>query len=70
VTVACVWIPAKPGQTVISPFAKFAATIYVVVSFALIVLGSFSRLHEVIAAAITIGIGTVLLVMWSVLRAK
>lgn len=68
VTVACVWIPAKPGQAVISPWAKIAATLYVLATFALIVLGAFSKIPEVIAAAVTIALGIVLLVVWSAIR--
>ena len=61
-------IPAKPGQAVISPWAKIAATLYVLATFALIVLGAFSKIPEVIAAAVTIALGIVLLVVWSAIR--
>ncbi len=70
VTVACVWIPAKEGQAVISPWAKTAATLYVLATVALIVLGSFSKIPEVIAAGVTIGLGIVLLVVWSAIRKR
>lgn len=70
VTVACVWIPAKVGQATISSGAKLAATLYVVASFSLIILASFSRVYEVIAAGVTIGLGILLLAVWSVLRGK
>lgn len=70
VTVACVWIPAKSGQALISVWAKLAATLYVVASLSLIVLASFSRVYEAIAAGVTIALGIVLLVLWSLLRGK
>lgn len=70
VTVACVWIPAKSGQALISVWAKLAATLYVVASLSLIVLASFSRVYEAIAAGGTIALGIMLLVLWSVLRGK
>lgn len=70
VTVACVWMPARAGQAPISASAKTAATFYVIASLGLIVLASFSRVHEAIAAAVTIVLGIVLLVVWSALRSK
>jgi APA family basic amino acid/polyamine antiporter len=70
VTVACVWMPAKSGEALISVWAKIAATLYVVASLSLIVLASFTRVYEAIAAGVTITLGIVLLVLWSLVRGK
>jgi len=68
VTVACVWIPPKSGQVAISNPVKLAGTIYVIASLSLIVLASFSRIHEAIATGVTIFLGVLLLIIWQAIR--
>lgn len=64
VTVACVWLPAKQGEPPTSWLARIAATIYVIASLALIVLASFSRVYEAVAAGCTIVFGLLFLAVW------